>query len=152
MPHLKAFFESHREEFLADLAALIAIDSQRTEAKEGMPYGEGPAAALAKTLEMAEGYGLYTENWENYLGTIQLNDDKERKLEILAHLDVVPEGKGWTVTEPFVMKEMDGRVYGRGTADDKGPALAAIYALRAIKELGIPLKENVRVTVGCDEE
>lgn len=152
MPQVKAFFESHREEFLADLAALIAIDSQRTEAKEGMPYGEGPAAALAKTLEMAEGYGLYTENWENYLGTIQLNDDKERKLEILAHLDVVPEGKGWTVTEPFVMKEMDGRVYGRGTADDKGPALAAIYALRAIKELGIPLKENVRVTVGCDEE
>ena len=56
MPQVKAFFESHREEFLADLAALIAIDSQRTEAKEGMPYGEGPAAALAKTLEMAEGY------------------------------------------------------------------------------------------------
>ncbi len=152
MPQVKAFFEAHREEFLADLAALIAIDSQRTEAKEGMPYGEGPAAVLTKTLEMAEGYGLYTENWENYLGIIQLNDDKERKLEILAHLDVVPEGKGWTVTEPFVMKEADGRVYGRGTADDKGPALAAIYALRAIKELGIPLRENVRVTVGCDEE
>ncbi|MCI9475654.1 MAG: M20 family metallopeptidase [Emergencia sp.] len=152
MPQVKAFFEEHREEFLNDLAEMIAIDSQRTEAKEGMPYGEGPAAALAKTLEMAEGYGLYTENWENYVGIIQLNDSKERKLEILAHLDVVPEGKGWTVTEPFVMKEVDGRVYGRGTADDKGPALAAIYALRAIKELGIPLRESVRVTVGCDEE
>ena len=152
MPQIRAFFENHREEFLADLAALIAIDSQRTEAKEGMPYGQGPAEVLAKTLEMAEGYGLYTENWENYLGIIQLNDDKERKLEILAHLDVVPEGKGWTVTDPFVMKEVDGKVYGRGTADDKGPALAAIYALRAIKELGISLNENVRVTVGCDEE
>ena len=63
MPQVKAFFEEHREEFLNDLAEMIAIDSQRTEAKEGMPYGEGPAAALAKTLEMAEGYGLYTENW-----------------------------------------------------------------------------------------
>lgn len=152
MPQVKEFFETHREEFLKDLAEMIAIDSQRTEAKEGMPYGEGPAKALAKTLEIAEGYGLYTENWENYVGIIQLNDSRERKLEILAHLDVVPEGKGWTVTEPFVMKEVDGKVYGRGTADDKGPALAAIYALRAIRELGISLNENVRVVVGCDEE
>ncbi len=152
MTQVKAFFEGHREEFLADLAEMVAIDSQRTEAKEGMPYGEGPAKALAKTLEIAAGYGLYTENWDNYVGIIQLNDSKERKLEILAHLDVVPEGKGWTVTEPFVMKEVDGRVYGRGTADDKGPALAAIYALRAVKELGISLNEDVRVVVGCDEE
>ncbi|WP_425757337.1 Sapep family Mn(2+)-dependent dipeptidase [Ihubacter sp. rT4E-8] len=152
MPQVKAYFEAHRAEFLQDLAALIAIDSQRTEAKEGMPYGEGPAQALAKTLEIAAGYGLYTENWENYVGIIQLDDSKERKLEILAHLDVVPEGKGWTVTEPFVMKEVDGKVYGRGTADDKGPALAAIYALRAIKELGISLQQGVRVVVGCDEE
>lgn len=152
MPQVKTFFEEHREEFLKDLAEMIAIDSQRGPAKEGLPYGEGPAEALAKTLEIAESYGLYTENWENYVGIIQLNDSKERKLEILAHLDVVPEGKGWTVTEPFVMKEVDGNVYGRGTADDKGPALAAIYALRAIKELGIALNENVRVVVGCDEE
>lgn len=149
---VKTFFEDHRQEFLADLAEMVAIDSQRTAAKEGMPYGEGPAKVLAKTLEIADRYGLYTENWENYVGIIQLNDSKERKLEVLAHLDVVPEGKGWTVTEPFEMKEADGRVYGRGTADDKGPALAAIYALRAIKELGIPLNENVRVVVGCDEE
>lgn len=152
MPQVKDFFEAHRAEFLEDLAKMIAIDSQRTEAKEGMPYGEGPAQALAKTLEIATGYGLYTENWENYVGIIQLDDRKERKLEILAHLDVVPEGKDWTVTEPFVMKEVDGRVYGRGTADDKGPALAAIYALRAIKELGISLQQGVRVVVGCDEE
>ena len=53
MPQIRAFFENHREEFLADLAALIAIDSQRTEAKEGMPYGQGPAEVLAKTLEKA---------------------------------------------------------------------------------------------------
>ena len=152
MPQVKAFFEKHREEFLKDLAEMIGIDSQRTQAKEGMPYGEGPAKVLEKTLEIAERYGLYTENWENYVGIIQLDDSKDRKLEILAHLDVVPEGKGWTVTEPFVMKEVDGKVYGRGTADDKGPALAAIYALRAVKELGITLQQGVRVVVGCDEE
>ena len=73
-------------------------------------------------------------------------------MDIMAHLDVVPGGEGWTVTEPFVMKEEDGKVYGRGTSDDKGPALAAIYALRAIKELGVPVEKNVRIMMGCDEE
>lgn len=148
----KTYFEAHREEFLRDLEALIAIDSTRGESEPGFPVGRGPAKALAKALEIAEGYGLYTENWENCLGIVQLNDSSERKLDIFAHFDVVPAGEGWTVTEPFVMKLVDGCVYGRGTADDKGPALAAIYALRAIKECGMTLRENVRLFLGCDEE
>src|SRR5699024_10557105 len=77
---------------------------------------------------------------------------EESQLDILAHLDVVPAGEGWTVTEPFEPVEKDGRLYGRGTADDKGPAVAALYALRAVKELGIPLKKRVRLILGTDEE
>ena len=46
----------------------------------------------------------------------------------------------------------DGKIYGRGTADDKGPAIAALYAMRAVKELGIPVKKNVRLILGTDEE
>lgn len=65
---------------------------------------------------------------------------------------MVPAGEGWTVTEPFEPVEKDGKLYGRGTADDKGPAVAALYAMRAIKELGIPVKKNVRLILGTDEE
>ena len=60
----------------------------------------------------------------------------------MAHLDVVPAGDGWSVTEPYMPVIKDGRVYGRGSADDKGPAIAAMYAMRAVKELGIPLNKN----------
>lgn len=149
---IEYFFETHREEYLADLARLVAIDSARGEELPGMPYGEGPARALDCMLEIAQGYGLYTENWDNRLGIVQLDASDERILDIYVHLDVVPPGEGWTVTEPFVMKEQDGRVYGRGVIDDKGPALAAVYALRAVKESGVPLAENVRIMLGCDEE
>lgn len=149
---IKEFFISHKEEYLEDLATLVAIDSSKGDAEEGMPYGLGAAEVLTTTLQIAERYGLYTENWENYLGIIQLNDSAEHTLDIFAHLDVVPGGEGWTITEPFQMKIIDNCVYGRGTADDKGPALAAIYALRAIHEAGIELEHNVRIMVGCDEE
>lgn len=73
-------------------------------------------------------------------------------MDVLAHLDIVPAGDGWTVTEPFVPVVKDGKIYGRGTADDKGPAIAALYAMRAVKELGIPVKKNVRLILGTDEE
>ncbi|MBQ7656352.1 MAG: Sapep family Mn(2+)-dependent dipeptidase, partial [Clostridia bacterium] len=72
-------------------------------------------------------------------------------LAILAHLDVVPVGDGWT-KEPFGAERTDGKIYGRGTSDDKGPAVAALYAMRAVKEAGIPLRRKVRLILGCDEE
>ena len=85
------------------------------------------------------------------MGTADLNN-KEKQLDILAHLDVVPAGEGWQVTAPYEPVLKDGCLYGRGTADDKGPAVAALYAMRAVKELKIPLKKNVRLILGTDEE
>ena len=98
-----------------------------------------------------ENYGFSVRNYDNYVGTADLND-KEAQLDILAHLDVVPAGEGWTVTEPFEPVIKDGKLYGRGTADDKGPAVTALYAMRAVKELGLPVKKNVRLILGTDEE
>ena len=65
---------------------------------------------------------------------------------------MVPVSDGWTVTAPFTPKLVGHKLYGRGTADDKGPAVAALYAMRAVKELGIPLKGNCRLILGTDEE
>ena len=150
---IKEYIEAHRDEFLQDLARLIAIDSTNGPEAPGKPYGEGPAEVLDVFLELAAAYGFHTENWDYRVGVVSFGTDTEgRKLDIVAHLDIVPVGEGWTVTEPLVMKEVDGKVYGRGTIDDKGPALAGLYAMRAIRDLNIPLKDEVRLVVGCDEE
>lgn len=148
---IEKYIDSHRQEMIDDICLLCRINSEKTPYQEGKPYGEGASKALALALSMAEKYGFLINNYDNYVGTADLND-KEKQLDILAHLDVVPAGEGWTMTEPFEPVEKDGRLYGRGTADDKGPAVAALYAMRAIRELGIPVSKNVRLILGTDEE
>ena len=145
------FIESHRDEMISDLFDLMRIDSERGEAKEGKPYGDGPAEALDKGCEILTKYGFDVKNYDNHVITGDFGPEK-RQLDILAHLDVVPAGDGWTETKPFEPVEKDGFIYGRGCSDDKGPAVSAIYALRAIKELNIPLKKGVRLILGSDEE
>jgi len=143
---------AHRGDFLADLAALIAIRSVRGEPKEGMPFGEGPSEALARALALCEGYGLSTKNYDNYIGSADLAPGLPPMLDVLAHLDVVGEGEGWS-TEPYTMTlKDDGCLYGRGVSDDKGGLLAAAYAMRCVRELGLPLRYNCRLILGCDEE
>lgn len=145
------FIEEHKEQMLEDICKLCSINSEKAQEKPGMPYGEGNRRALDAAMAMAESYGFSTRNYDNRVGTADLND-LPAQLDILAHLDVVPAGEGWTVTEPYAPLVKDGRIYGRGTADDKGPAVAALYAMRAVKEMGIPLKKNVRLILGTDEE
>ncbi len=148
---IEAYIEAHKKEMLEDIRTLCRINSEKMPYSEGKPFGEGVFTALQTALTMADSYGFSVTNYDNYVGTADMND-KERQLDILAHLDVVPAGDGWTVTEPFEPLEKGGRLYGRGTADDKGPAVAALYGMRAVKELKIPLKKNVRLILGTDEE
>ncbi|MDY3767397.1 MAG: Sapep family Mn(2+)-dependent dipeptidase [Lachnospiraceae bacterium] len=145
------YIDTHKEAMIEDLKTLLRIDSQKSEAKEGMPYGEGPAKAIAAAQDMLEKAGFVTRNYENHVVTADFSD-KEKQLDILAHLDVVPVTDDWTVTKPFEPLVVGDRIYGRGTSDDKGPAIAAFYAMKAIKDLGIPLKKNVRLILGADEE
>lgn len=101
-------------------------------------------------LKMCQKYGFSTKNYDYYAGAADFSSALPC-LDILAHLDVVEEGNGW-LTDPFAMVEKDGLLYGRGVADDKGPAVAALYAMRAVRDLGIPLSGNVRLILGTDEE
>lgn len=145
------WMDAHRDEFLADLKQLVAVKSVKGEPLPGAPFGKGPHDALLCAMELFKKYGFAAKNYDGYACTADLCDGK-RALDILAHLDVVGEGAGWD-TDPYtvVLKE-DGCVYGRGTADDKGPALAALYAMRAIKELGLKPEKSVRLILGTDEE
>lgn len=143
------YIDEHFDELVSTVQTLIRIPSYYSEPKEGMPYGEKSAEVLNKTLSICESFGFKTRNFDNYLGTATYGENPE--LGILFHLDVVPEGDGWTFP-PYEGVIHDGRMYGRGTMDDKGPGVASIFALRAIKDLGIPLKKGVRLLMGTGEE
>lgn len=147
---IRTWFADKEETLVDAVTRLVAIRSVREEPQPGQPFGPGPAAALAEGLKLAEEMGFRTENHENYVGTADLND-KETVMHILGHLDVVGEGGGWD-TDPYTVVKKDGMIYGRGVDDDKGPVAASLLAMRAVKELGIPLKYNVRMIMGTDEE
>lgn len=145
------YFEQNWFPMMKDIARIVSVNSEKGPAEEGKPFGNGPWEALQEFLALAEEHGFQPKNYDNYVGAVDLNDG-EKQLDILAHLDVVPAGEGWTVTEPYEPIIKDGRIYGRGTADDKGPAVVALYALRCVRDLGVPLKKNARLIVGTDEE
>lgn len=146
------WMEEHREELLEDLRSLCRIPSVNGPAAENAPYGEGPAKALAAAMEMCRGYGFSVQNHGGRVMTADFGEPAGRALDILAHLDVVPAGDGWD-SDPFepVIRE-DGYIYGRGVADDKGGVIAALYALRCVKELSLPLNKGCRLIFGTDEE
>ena len=87
--------------------------------------------------------GLPTQVFDGYAAHAEIGEGSDDDaLAILVHLDVVPEGDGWHFPPYGAVIEND-RMYGRGTSDDKGPAVAALYAVKAVKEANIPLKRKV---------
>lgn len=147
---IHAWMTGREDEFTQALARLIAVDSTMGEPTPGCPFGEGTVRAVKTALELARGWGFATGEDEGYVGTIDLNDRADL-LHILAHLDIVGIGEGWD-TDPFALVRDGDMVYGRGVQDDKGPALAALFAMRCVKELGLPVRHNVRLILGTDEE
>jgi succinyl-diaminopimelate desuccinylase len=148
---LEAWTEARREELVADLIGLVNIRSVREAPAPGQPFGPGPAAVIDRGLEMGGRYGFETENDEYYTLSFILKGRTEKELGIISHVDVVPEGNGWTY-EPYQAKVVDGYVVGRGSGDDKGPSVAALYALRALRDLDAGLSHSVRLIWGANEE
>lgn len=148
---IDAYFADKEQMLIDAVCRLVRIDSVEGEPAPGAPFGPGPAAALEEALKLAAEWGLITTNHEGYVGTADLNE-MEDALHILGHLDVVAPGEGWTVTEPYAPKLVDDLLYGRGTDDDKGPLVASLLAMKAVKDLGIPLKSNCRCILGTNEE
>lgn len=147
---LSKLVDSNREAMVKTLQEAVRIKSVQEPAVPGKPFGEGPARCLAYMLEEAEKMGFRTQNVDNYMGWCEYGEGPEM-VAVLGHLDVVPEGDGWT-RDPY-SGEADGEnVYGRGTMDDKGPTTAALYALKALKDSGVPLKRRIRILFGTNEE
>lgn len=146
------WIDDHKQELLDDIKKLCAIPSVLSDPLPGKPFGEECSKALNCALDMARDYGFETHNIDNYVGYADYDPSLPHTLDMLAHTDVVPAGEGWTVTEPFNIIEKDGRLYGRGTSDDKGPLLTALYAMRALKETNAPITKGIRMIMGSDEE
>ena len=138
------------EEMLDKLGKLVAVDSQLGTPSEGKPFGEGPAEALEIGLEIARELGFKTVNLDNYCGYAEMGEGEEI-VGIAGHLDIVPVGGDWTY-DPFKLTRDGDHVYGRGTTDDKGPVIEALYAMKLLKDSGVKLNKRVRLIMGCNEE
>ena len=142
--------ESMKDELIADMKRWIAVPSVQGPAAENAPFGVENRRMLDMALADARKYGFETRDFDGYAGDISFGKG-EQTMGMLCHLDVVPAGDGWT-HDPWGAQIENGRIYGRGTMDDKGPALCALYAMRAVRDAGVPLKDGVRLILGCDEE
>ncbi len=142
-----------RDEIIQNVADLVAIPSVKDEPWRTAPFGEQAKNALYKMKEICDDMGFRTIVYDNaVLCADYCPDGAPVELGVLAHLDVVPaQAENWA-TDPFLLTEKDGVLYGRGVIDDKGPAVAALWALNAVERLNIPLKKGVRLIFGTDEE
>lgn len=141
-------------ELLDQIVRLVQIDSTEQEAASDAPFGPGVREALDHTLALADSLGFETVDVDHYLGYASYRAPtctEEGYICAMGHLDVVPAGIGWK-QPPFSGWRQDGVIYSRGVLDNKGPILSCLYALYALKQLKLPLKREVRIIFGCDEE
>ena len=143
--------ENYQDRLLKTATELMQIPSvKEPSAGEGKPFGTPIAQALEYMLEKGRELGFEARNYSGYAGHIQFGQGDET-LGILCHLDVVPAGDGWSV-DPYKGKIKDGKLYGRGTIDNKGPAVAVLYAMAALRDSGWQPQRTIRLILGTDEE
>ncbi len=142
-----------KDALIEALQTLLKIKTELTifdPNKTGAPFGKGNQQALNFMLDLGYQSGFKTLNLEGYAGHIEYGDQKEW-VGMIGHLDVVPAGTGWDYP-PYDALIVDGTLYGRGTQDDKGPTMAAFWALKILHELNLPLSKRIKLILGVDEE
>ena len=148
---LDRIVESYRDELIANIQKWVSVPSVKAPASgPNAPFGPEVRRMLDMALADAKAFGFDVRDVDGYAMDVTYGSGPET-MGMLAHLDVVPLGDGWK-HDPIGGEIDGGKIYGRGTTDDKGPALCALYAMRAVKEAGIPMKDGVRLILGCDEE
>lgn len=142
--------DAMQPEIIKGVQRLVRVRSVEALGEGGKPFGTGVHACFEETLKLCAELGFQPVNMDDMTGWCEYGEGREM-IAVLGHLDVVPEAEGWA-QPPYEARLVDGRIVGRGTQDDKGPLVAALYALKAIKDAGIPLKRRVRLLFGLNEE
>lgn len=147
---IEEYAANSRKALVEDLSTLVRIPSVSHFGADGLPFGKGVANALDKALEMAEGYGLTTENCGYWYGLAHYGEG-DTTIGLFSHLDVVPEGNNW-IYAPYEPLEKDGLLIGRGSTDNKNAAVVSLHVMKGLRELGIPLRSKITLFFGCSEE
>ncbi|MBR3693629.1 MAG: M20/M25/M40 family metallo-hydrolase, partial [Erysipelotrichales bacterium] len=137
-----AYIDSKRDEIIAELSDISSIRSVSDSKSDVKPFGQGCIDVLERMLSKGKEQGFETKNYDNYVGSILLNNGAKENIGLWAHLDVVPEGDGW-LSDPYVPVVRDGLLFGRGVGDNKSAAIATFYIQQAIRDLAIPMNHNV---------
>ncbi len=137
-------------DIIKSIQRLVAIESVQSEALPDAPFGMGPKKAMDEVLLIAEELGFETKNIDNKVGYASYGKG-DKYLGIFGHVDVVELGEGWTY-DPLGSDIANNKMYGRGVLDNKGPILLNLYALYAMKELGITFDYEIRIVFGANEE
>ncbi|MEE0865403.1 MAG: dipeptidase PepV [Clostridia bacterium] len=147
---LDNYINNLKDEIIRSTQELIKIPSvYNTSNNPSIPFGENVNKALEYTLELGKKLGFRTKNLDGFCGYIEFGEGEE-VLGIIGHLDVVPEGEGWTFP-PFSATISDGKIFGRGAIDDKGPVIASLYAMKAVMD-NCKVHKRVRLILGLNEE
>ena len=135
------------------LRRLVAIPSIRGKEEPDAPFGRGPKQALEEVLKISTELGFHTKNIDDKIGYAQYGKDRSdgAYYGIFGHVDVMPLGEGWN-SPPLSLTLRDGKLFGRGTLDNKGPILSNLYALYVLKENGVTFDRPVRIVFGTNEE
>ncbi len=152
MIDFKSYFEENRENIIKDIIDFIAIPSVLEDNPECLeaPFGINNVKALEFILDLGRKMGFEVYNCDNVCGHIEYGEGKDI-FGILCHCDVVPAIGNWD-KDPFYGYVKDGKIFGRGSIDDKGPAIVSLYALKALKDMGINVNKKIRLIIGTDEE
>lgn len=142
--------EEFKDELIQSTREVLMIKSVEGEPTENAPLGKGVSEALEKALDICDKLGFKTVNMDGYVGYAEYGEGEDY-IGVLGHLDVVPEGDGWKYP-PYGAEIHDGKIYARGALDDKGPIMAALFGLKAVKECNLPLSKKIRIIFGTNEE
>ena len=152
MKDAKAILNAQFDQLVGSLQKVISFNTEKGVATAGAPFGKNVKNCLDYVLELASSQGLTTYNCDGYAGHADLAGSTGEVLGILGHLDVVPSKAEEWLYPPYAGEIHNGKLYGRGTMDDKGPMIACLYAVKALKEAGFKPRKTIRLIFGCDEE
>jgi len=147
---IDAWFKVNKDDMIGDLGKLIEIKSVRGKSEKNAPYGIESRKALSLAQSMLEKRGFKMKLFEEMMITADYGPTPPL-MGILAHLDIVAAGEGWD-TDPFEMTLKNNIIYGRGVVDNKGPAIAAMYAMYCVRDICPELNQGFQIILGSGEE
>ena len=149
---LNSYIDDNRENIINDLIAVSSIESVSLDDSPVRPFGQGCRNVVDHMLAKGESEGFAVHNYEYYAGEIRYDVGKEKSIGMLGHLDVVPAGEDWTVTEPYKPVIKNGFLFGRGVGDNKSASIGSLYIMKALRSLNVPLNHNLVLLMGTNEE